>query len=373
MQTHNYSNNTASAAVSNGAVTVAETPINAKEGGTNRPTFKILCLDGGGFKGLSTATVLAVIENYHSKSFLDQFDMICGTSTGGLIALALAAGKRADEIENFYKDYGTTIFPPLNAVQRVRHNVRMLTNANKHKYSDEGLRRAVEAILGERQIRDSRCFLCIPALNFTTFKPRVFKTDHNVELSRDSLLLMSDVALATSAAPTFFPLSTCGKSGNVEYFADGGMWANNPSLIGLTEAMRFFVGPDKPYGGVSLLSIGCAAGVAGRLGKPVYSRWGHNFASEMIEAAGEAQQLAALLHIQHLRSAFCVPVDFTRIDIGPLSPAQAKAVALDSATTDAIQLLTQLGTEAGHKWKTDPAIKALFAQPAPKIGLPSHS
>lgn len=330
--------------------------------------FKILSIDGGGFKGLSAATALQVIES-HNGVLLDHFDLICGTSTGGLIALALSIGKQSGEIVDFYRKSGPVIFPPLSRLQQFSHYIKVAASTNKHKYPNQALKEATQEILGECRMQHAQCFLCIPSLSMTTFRPRVFKTDHDPSLTRDSQLSMVDVALATSAAPTFFPITMCNESDEPQFFVDGGLWANNPAMVGLTEAFKFFAGPDKPYGAVSILSVGCSAGVAGRMASPEYSRWGHAFVSEMIEASGEAQQCTTMFQIDALRDSFCVPVKMTRVDIMPLSGAQAKSIKLDSATPQATQTLFQLGADTGHNWKAKTAVAEFFATPAAKVGL----
>ena len=333
-----------------------------------RPVFKALCVDGGGFKGLSTAAALKMIEEQNGR-LLDHFDLLCGTSTGALIVLSIAAGKRADEIVEFYRKRGPEIFPRLSRWKQWQHMIRMAASENKHKYSNVALKTAIEDILEDKQMRDAGAFVCVPALNVTTFSPRVFKTDHDAALTRDGNRKMSDVALASSAAPGLFPITSSEESGEAQYFADGGLWANDPTMVGLTEAIRFFAGPDKPYKGVALLSIGCSTGVGGRMARSTYPKLAHDFALELVAATGEAQQKSTQFYVNFLQDAFNVPVHSTRIDLNPLSAAQAKSVSLDTATQQAIETLIQLGCDTGHNWKSRPEIRAFFDEPAPKIGL----
>ena len=331
-----------------------------------RPIFKILCVDGGGFRGLSAASTLNIIEQ-HNGSLLDHFDLLCGTSTGGLIALALAAGKRAEEIVEFYCKRGPEIFPPLNRLAKWGHVFRIAFSKNKHKFGDQVLRAAVENILEDKKMCNSEAFLCIPSLNITTFQPRVFKTDHDEILNYDGQRKMSEVALATSAAPTLFPIASSKAPDG--YYVDGGLWANDPTMVGLIEALRFFAGEGKPYGSVELLSIGCSSGISGRPPSPTYLKRGDKFVTELVEAVGNAQQESTQRNVAFLQNAFSIPVRVTRITPSGLSTTQAKSVSLDTATQQAIETLIQLGVDTGHAWKSRPEICAFFNEPAQKIGL----
>src|SRR4029453_12547332 len=112
---------------------------------STRP-FKILALDGGGYKGLDTATVLHEIEKFN-KPIAEHFDLITGTSVGGLIGLALAAGKSAEEITSFFLDRGEEIFPRGSCPARTWRWVRRWIG--RGKYLDTGLRSALDGILGD--------------------------------------------------------------------------------------------------------------------------------------------------------------------------------------------------------------------------------
>src|SRR5687768_16236358 len=108
--------------------------------------FQILALDGGGLKGLFAAAVLAEFERDLKVSLVDHFDLICGTSTGGLIALGLGAGMTPAEIVDFYVTTGPQIFPR-------RSWMRQVFSA---KHEPGPLRAALEEIFGDRVLRDSK-------------------------------------------------------------------------------------------------------------------------------------------------------------------------------------------------------------------------
>jgi patatin-like phospholipase/acyl hydrolase len=201
--------------------------------------FQILALDGGGLKGLFSAALLAEFERDLDTSFTDHFDLICGTSTGGLIALGLGAGLKPSEIVDFYVTQGPRIFPR-------RSWLRQVFSA-KHK--PEPLRAALEEIFGHRVLRDSKKRLVIPSYSLDTDDVYVFKTPHHPRLRRDGSELMVEVAMATAAAPTFLPVFRLRNNRLI----DGGVWATNPTLVGVAEAISMLgIAPSA----IHVLSLG---------------------------------------------------------------------------------------------------------------------
>ncbi len=215
--------------------------------------FQILSLDGGGYRGVFIAAVLAGYEQDHQVRIADAFDLIVGTSTGGIIALALGAGMSAEDIVGFYATNGPKIFGG-----RRRRSVVQL---GRSKFTQHRLRDALEEVFGNKLLAHSSVPLCIPAYDLEADDVVVFRTPHHEKLRRDWRESMVDVALATSAAPTFFPAFVT-KDGR--RLVDGGVWANNPSLIGVTEATTTL---GAEHAGIRLLSIGTTRDVSERPGK----------------------------------------------------------------------------------------------------------
>jgi predicted acylesterase/phospholipase RssA len=203
--------------------------------------FQILALDGGGYKGMFAAAVLANLEKDLGLAVADHFDLVAGTSTGGIIALAMGAGLAPAEVVDFYADHGPRLF-------RFRR-ARVPRQVLRAKYSARPLRAALEGVLGERLFGESRLRLVIPSYDLRADKTYLFRTDHVPHLNRDWRETMVDVALATSAAPTFLPVHRL----RGLRLVDGGLWANNPSLVALTEAVCF-LGAD--LGDVRVFSLG---------------------------------------------------------------------------------------------------------------------
>ncbi len=218
--------------------------------------MRILSIDGGGIRGILPASVLALCEDRFcgGRPAGRFFDFIAGTSTGGIIALGLSLGMSARDILTIYIDHGAEIFPPrklsrlraLRAFQTVRAGLRDLTS---YKYDRAALSNALIKVFEGKQFGDAERRLVIPSFDEYN-EVHLFKTPHHPDYQRDWKERMVDVALSTSAAPTFF--STY-KNGD-RHFADGGVWANNPVMTALTDALACY---DVDRRKIHILSLGC--------------------------------------------------------------------------------------------------------------------
>lgn len=201
--------------------------LKALEPGSAR--FQVLALDGGGAKALFTAHVLARLEADLGIVIRDSFDLIAGTSAGGIIALALGAGIPAAQIAEQYEQLVRGVFP---ASRRAWWTLpRRLA---RPAYQSAALRAALSDVFGELKLGDSTKRLVIPSWDAQRGGIHLFKTFHHPDLRRDWRIPMVDVAMATSAAPTFFPVARV----DGQRFIDGGIWANNPSVVAIAEAVR---------------------------------------------------------------------------------------------------------------------------------------
>jgi predicted acylesterase/phospholipase RssA len=208
--------------------------------GAIRP-MRVLALDGGGYRGIFSAAILACLERDLQISLADCFDLVAGTSTGGIIALGLGAGLSAGEIVDFYIEHGPAIFG--------WPRVRSLRRPLRSKYRPTALREALEQAFGEKTLADSLLPLAIPSYDLCNDDVHLFRTRHAPHLRRDQRERMVDVALATTAAPTYLPAHRL----RGLRLVDGGMWANNPTLVAVVEAMTSF-GCQATE--VSVLSLG---------------------------------------------------------------------------------------------------------------------
>lgn len=333
-----------------------------------RPAFRVLTIDGGGMRGVYAAAFLAGLER-DLGPISKNFNLICGTSTGGLIALALGAGRRGAEVVDFYREKGPRIFAHGGPHKRLPTILRAM--ARKHKYSNHELRAALDEILGTKKLCDSTVHLCIPTVDFVTCQPWVFKTDHGEGLSRDGEVLMRDVALATSAAPMFFPIATAKipAHGTHHRFIDGGLWANSPVLVGLTEAVRFFVGDGKPFGSLHILSVGLPAGAIGNANVDRYDPLIYKppaklfpFVFQLLDLSMTSQISSALYSARFIGESLSVPFHLERIEPTALAPKQAKHITLDGAAPIAIETLIQLGAQEAERQKLRTAVKSFFSR-----------
>ncbi len=202
-------------------------------------TFKILAIDGGGIRGIYPAKYLAELEADVGEPIRRYFDLITGTSTGGIIAIALGLEIPASHILELYKSKGASIFGrrfPFGMFLRPR-------------YRNDALMEVLKSEFGEKRLGESKSLLCIPAVDLSTGQTKVYKTRHHHELTEDWKLPAWKVAAATTAAPIYFTaFSVHGSDAKV----DGGLWANNPGLVGVVEAMSLGYEPGETM----LLSIG---------------------------------------------------------------------------------------------------------------------
>jgi uncharacterized protein len=213
--------------------------------------FQALSLTGGGYRGLFTARALQVIEDHIGVPIGQRFDLTCGTSIGGIVALAVAFEVPMSKVVQVFEKHGAAIFPPHEPpTSKIGKGVDLWQHSRKPRYSTVPLREAItELIDKDATLNDAKHAVAIPAVNVTQGRPQVFKTRHKAEWTRDWKFKAVDVALATAAAPTFFELAEVG--GNL--YADGGLFANAPDLVALHEAEHFF---DVSLDAIRILSVG---------------------------------------------------------------------------------------------------------------------
>ena len=182
--------------------------------------FKILSMDGGGIRGVYTAELIRLCEETFGRGepLARYFDMIAGTSTGGIIALGLGLGIPTADITAFYRDDGRRIFPPLP--RRWPGKARQLWAwLRAPKLMHEELEAALKHRFREHLLGESSTRLVIPAFMMPKTEIAVFKTDHHKDFRNDHLTPMWKVARSTSAAPTYLKGLEHEESGRI--FIDG--------------------------------------------------------------------------------------------------------------------------------------------------------
>ena len=209
-------------------------------------SFRILALDGGGARGIYGAQVLARLETALDAPIRDYFDLIAGTSTGSILAGAAAAGISLADIVKLFESEAPRIF-------RKRPLITSLSMLWRSRYSRRTLDDVLQRYVPQLTLGEVSTPLLITSADLATGGVHVFKSSYLADLGepyeRDGDVLLKDAILASCAAPTFFDP----KEVNSHLLTDGGLWANNPSIIALTEALSKF---DRRVEEVRVLSIG---------------------------------------------------------------------------------------------------------------------
>lgn len=210
--------------------------------------FRILSIDGGGIRGVFPAAYLAELEKrfLNGASIVNHFDMVAGTSTGGIIALALGKGMTAQQALEIYTKRGHRIFPTKTGLGRLARWIRSLF---KPKHDQAVLKDELAAEFGETLFGASQCRCVIPSFDGLYGEPVICKTPHHPDYKLDQHKSIVDIALHTAAAPTIFPAV---KSDGL-VMIDGGIWANNPLMNALVDALACY---DVPRENIRILTIG---------------------------------------------------------------------------------------------------------------------
>jgi uncharacterized protein len=325
----------------------------------NKP-FKILSIDGGGIKGLYSATILARLEEKAGKLSGECFDMICGTSTGGLIALGIAIDKPAEQLAKLYSEHGNKIFPTNNyrLIRFFQSKIQTLRQTLFWgKHSNKALKKELESTFGKTKLGELNNLVCIPSFNLTSGMPRIFKFPHKEgQFFMDKEIPLVDAALATSAAPTYLPIHEY----NDTMFVDGGVWANNPSLCGLLEALKFFVGPDKEYSHVEILSIASISQSSGWAAKSRKARSFIGWKSKLIQTCMDGQAYFSHFFLENAIKRIDPNSIYVRIESPKLSREQMEVLEMDRADNKALATLKSLGNQDGYTYALNKSVMRFF-------------
>ncbi|KAK8362451.1 hypothetical protein V6Z12_A03G102600 [Gossypium hirsutum] len=241
----------------------------------------VLSIDGGGIRGLIPGTILAFLESQLQKldgegaRLADYFDVITGTSTGGLVTAMLTAphpneGHRplfaAKDINDFYLQHCPKIFPQDGSPFAPVAN--LVKSPTGPKYDGEYLHNIVREKLGETRLDQTLTNVVIPTFDIKQLQPRIFSS-YEVQYNTFQNALLSDICIGTSAAPTYLPahqFEIKNSTGEVQEFhlIDGGVAANNPTLVAISEVAKeinressdFFHIKPNDYARFQVLSLG---------------------------------------------------------------------------------------------------------------------
>ncbi len=243
--------------------------------------YRILSLDGGGIRGIVTAIILErLISEEGMNGWLDNAALIAGTSTGGVISLALAHGVDIKQIRRLYEEKGEEIFDDSWLDDVV--DIGKITGAD---YDIKNLERELKGIFGKTTLRRLKKHVLITAFDLDnkskdtgkrTWKPKLF---HNFPGSdSDGKELAYKVGLYTSSAPTYFQ--------SVDGYIDGGVFAVNPSMCALAQSQDIRFKGMPLMDDVVLLSLGTGISLVYMEGEALdwgYAQWAKPLVSLMLD------------------------------------------------------------------------------------------
>ncbi|MBL5862074.1 patatin-like phospholipase family protein [Serratia fonticola] len=311
---------------------------------TDTPTYHVLALSGGGYRGLYTATVLAELEAKLGRPIASHFDLICGTSAGGMLALGLAAEIPAQQLKSLFEDEGHRIFGCRTLLRR------LLGFWATAKHDSAGLRDVLTERFKDSTIGELKHRVLVPAVNYSTGRGQFFKTPHHPSFEFDHRMKIVDVAVATAAAPVYFPLARNDRG----VFADGGLVGNAPGLFGLHEVNTFLVPNQKAR--IRVLAIGTMTIGATVRGGASLDRGFGRWRGGLFDLVISAQESSVDYMLRQLLKA-----DYYQID-DKATPDQSKDVkALDRVSIGATNTLKDRGTHAAQRALGDPLFQPFRA------------
>ena len=319
--------------------------------------FRVLSLDGGGVRGIYTASLLQQLALRISRftgnaveNDLDlgaKFDLIVGTSTGSIVAAALVAGVPLEEVVDLYRTKSSQIFHSPQPIQRgglldkARVSWWALKHGRKAANQPKALSEALKSVLHDETMeevyRRRGIALCAPSVDATTNRAWVFKTPHSKRLTRDNRYRLVDVCLASAAAPIYFPIHGVKDpdgGGQAHWFVDGGLWANNPVLVGLVEALEI----APPDAEIEVLSVGTGGAPKSNLltaAEANRGTFGWKGGVEIVSMSLESQATVTAYLAKQLAVA-TGRVKLHRLQDSPVAPEEAGYLGLDTGTEQAI-------------------------------------
>ena len=328
----------------------------------NGKPFVVLSLDGGGMRGLYTATLLQrlagrFLEQRKLAGDLDVgkgFDLIVGTSTGGILAAGLAHGLAVNDIIDLYRKVGPKIFTRPQPQGRIRLLLWSLGSLLKPANSIIPLKNKLIELFGDETVvklyERRKIGLCLTSVKLLDEKFRVFKTPHVPTKDMDNHYKLVDICLATSAAPIFLPLAGIPSPQDpsvIETYADGGLAANNPVLIGLIEAMTL-AEENQP---IHILSVGTCSAPEGNVLRAKDLERGlfqWKAGAKALTLAMNAQASSANYAAQFLAKALSKngrEIRIVRFPEARRSEAHLKFLQMDLASDEALHAFSSFGAD----------------------------
>jgi len=309
--------------------------------------FRILSLSGGGYRGLYTAKVLQSLEHKYGAPLANHFDLISGTSIGGILALLIACEVPTNEIVSLMYDKPKKIFS-----RRLLNKIfifRAIGDIVTCPYQSTELKNELssENLLGRNTMGDLKHNVIIPAVNFSKGGLRIFRTKHHAHSETDAQISLVDIALATSAAPTYFPAHVI----NNEVYVDGGIMMNSPGQAAHHEALHYLGQCDED---ISILSISTLSSKYTISGKTSFFRGKFGWARPVIELIMSGQEMLTNDLLKHRIGDRYIHLH------EQLEHNQSEDLELDKFDKPAKQTLLSKAEETCMKAFTDPNVIAFF-------------
>lgn len=331
----------------------------------------VLSIDGGGVRGIIPAIILAFLEEKLQEldgpeaRIADYFDVVAGTSSGGLLtAMLTAPGQNgrplfdAKDLAQFYIDHSPKIFPQKNWIlSKIFGTLRMVRGP---KYDGEYLHALLRRYLGDLRLDKALTNVVIPTFDIAFLQPTIFSSFELKHRPWKNALL-SDISISTSAAPTFFPahyFETKDETGRTREFnlVDGGLAANNPTLCAMGQVSRdiilgdgdFF--PVKPadYGKFMVVSIGCGSNRNRRYSAKAAAKWGifnwliKDGTAPIVDMFNSASADMVDIHLCVLFRALRSSHNYLRIQYDQLT---GSAGSIDDCSKENMDKLVRIGKE----------------------------
>ncbi|KAL2252297.1 UNVERIFIED_CONTAM: Patatin-like protein 2 [Sesamum indicum] len=321
----------------------------------------VLSIDGGGIRGIIPATILAFLESKLQERdgpesrLADYFDIVAGTSTGGLLATMITAPNEekrpiyaAKDIVDFYLQHCPGLFPDIQELVWSKYNGRYLRTLLREQ-------------LGELTIKETLTDLVIPAFDIKRLQPVIFTTTDAKEKAYRNANL-SDICIGTSAAPTYLPahyFETIDEGGKVTSYdlIDGGVAANNPTLIAISHISSGILAGDSEYvqmdplDSSKILVLSLGTGIvkqAHEYNAETAARWGlfgwvyKKGNIPLLDVFGDASSDMVDIHVSTLFQSLHTQNNYLRIQDNTLS---GDKYSLDIATPENLEALVETANQ----------------------------
>ncbi|XP_073008209.1 patatin-like protein 2 [Typha latifolia] len=332
----------------------------------------VLSIDGGGVRGIIPGTILAYLEaklqelDGKEARIADYFDVVAGTSTGGLVSVMLTAPDKnnrplfaAKDITKFYLDNCPKIFPQNKGIfSSVTNLIKPIAGP---RYDGKYLHSLVQGLLGDTKLHQTLTNIVVPTFDLTILQPTIFSSfELKLQPLKDALL--SDICISTSAAPTFLPahyFETKDDKGNSREFnlVDGGVAANNPTLTAVSQVLKqiFFANPDffpiKPndYQKFLVISLGTGSNkLEKKFSAQSAAKWGifgwliQDGSTPIIDMFTQASADMVDIHLSVLFQALRTENNYLRIEDDSLTGSTS---SVDNSSPENLQKLVQIGKD----------------------------